>query len=210
MAMRRFHVIRAYIVGGAAVVALIGVLVLAGTPDPDTSQSQSQRSSPGQPQLVAQTARRDELVQGTLVDPATLVEEGTFTAQGEARRVFTGHTADGMTCLIVRNGASRSDGGDTCARDLFEMQPAALLESFSADPAGRVTRYELTALLGPLARSLSVVDSLGRAHTAELQGRVAFYALSPADIALGTRLTSAEIYGEGGRLLASTPIVKVP
>lgn len=205
--MRRSYFIGNSIIGGAAVVAVISVLVPAGKPDRATSQSLNR----SQPQLVAQTASRKELVQGTLVDPTTLAEESTFDAQGEARRVFTGQTrGDGMTCLIIRNGASQSDGADTCSRNLFETQPAALLETFSADAGGRVTRYEITALLGPVARSMSVVDSLGQSHPAEVKGRVAFYALSPVEIALRTRLTSVEVYAQDGRLLASIPIGKVP
>lgn len=210
--MRHTYLIGASIAVGAVAIAAIGLLSSGeAARGPAPSQARSQLTA----QPVARIAARsptlaEELVQGTNVDPSSVVEEGSFvTQEGEARRVFTGTGSDG-TCLIVRNGSSPSDGGYTCGRNLFETDPALLLEAFSADPGGAVTRYELTALLGPLASSISVVDSLGRSQSADVKGRVAFYALSPGDIALHVRVASVEVYARDGRLLASRPIAPVP
>jgi len=148
----------------------------------------------------------EEVALGTAVDPESLIEEAKFASGAETVRVYTGRDKEKTReCLIIRFGDSEHDGGDTCWKTPFANGPV-WLELSAEDATGAKTRSTLVALVDSRVARLKVVDSTGTAHVADKSGRLAFYALSPGELAAGVRLRALETESPAGVRLGITTL----
>jgi hypothetical protein len=141
------------------------------------------------------------------IDPATVREHGRFKdASGRSRVVFTGYRpSDGKTCLVVR-GVERSAG--SCAVDLFERHPVAVLETFTAGPGGEpLLTYEVFGLAASDVTRVDAVDTAGRSAPVHVAaGRALFLELDPEQLRNGVRIAYLVAHRAEGLPATNIPV----
>ncbi|MDH4104098.1 MAG: hypothetical protein OEW52_12885 [Thermoleophilia bacterium] len=175
----------------------LGVAVLASTRDgdqqlvlPNTAADELPARSEAH---EGDSPSTEEVAEGTPVSPESLTKEATFrSSDGGARDVYSGRSADGETCLVVRSDGSAHDGAHLCGKDFFVDAPVAILETFALDSAGVPTSYEVIALMKNENLDLRFVDSNGQSRLVDVSGRVGFASLSDAELRRGVRPSALE------------------